>query len=160
MDELSKDFNVKVNIPQRLDRPVSFNFKIKEEFRCKKQFVLVIKVLGRKINSVNLITRVGVAWSPCTVTEFAGEKNKTELIQVALKDKDQLVGRTKIDIFNHSLTIFYTKLANWKSSLINKAGRLTLVNYVVSALPNHVITCTLLPSGVIEEMEQLRRSFF
>lgn len=43
---------------------------------------------------------------------------------------------------------------------MNKVGRLTIVNSVLSALQNNVMACTLLPCNVIDEMEKIMRSFF
>lgn len=90
VEELTKEFEAKIKILPRSARAVDFNFMMKEKVRYKNQFVLVIKVLGGKINPANLRMGVEATWSPCIVTEFMGVQNIVELVWAALKDKDQL----------------------------------------------------------------------
>ena len=51
------------------------------------------------------------------------------------------------------------RLAVWKGRLLNKAGRLKLVNSVLSSLPTYFLTVFKLPQWVIKRIDKLRRSF-
>lgn len=43
--------------------------------------------------------------------------------------------------------------------MINKVGRFTHINFVLSTLPNHIMACVLLPAGLLDDMEKLKISF-
>ncbi|KAJ4808416.1 RNA-directed DNA polymerase (reverse transcriptase)-related family protein [Rhynchospora pubera] len=51
------------------------------------------------------------------------------------------------------------KLAGWKSKLLSRAGRLTLVSSVLSALPIFFMSVFKLPAWVIKEIDKRRRNF-
>lgn len=51
------------------------------------------------------------------------------------------------------------KLAAWKGKLLNKAGRLRLINSVLSSLPTYFLTVFRLPKWAIKKIDKLRRSF-
>jgi mannosylglycoprotein endo-beta-mannosidase len=51
------------------------------------------------------------------------------------------------------------KLAAWKGRLLNKAGRLRLVNSVLSSLPTYFLKVFKLPKWAAKKMDKLRRSF-
>jgi len=51
------------------------------------------------------------------------------------------------------------KLAAWKGRLLNKAGRLRLVNSVLSSLPTYFLTVFKLPKWAIKKIDRIRRSF-
>jgi len=51
------------------------------------------------------------------------------------------------------------KLAAWKGRLLNKAGRLRLVNSVLSSLPTYFLTVLKLPKWAIKKLDRIRRSF-
>lgn len=50
-------------------------------------------------------------------------------------------------------------LAGWKARLLSTAGRLTLVNSVLSSLPVYYMSSVLLPKTVIERIDARRRAF-
>ena len=51
------------------------------------------------------------------------------------------------------------KLSVWKGRLLNKAGRLRLVNTVLSSLPTYFLTVFRLQKWAIKGIDKLRRSF-
>ena len=51
------------------------------------------------------------------------------------------------------------KLAAWKGRLLNRAGRLRLVNSVLSSLPTYFLTVFKMPKWAIKRIDKLRRSF-
>lgn len=70
-----------------------------------------------------------------------------------------IIGRTTHEHFDDITQRFENRLASWKFSLLNKAGRLTLVNSVLTALPNYMMTVYEFPKGVIKILEKKRRDF-
>ena len=51
------------------------------------------------------------------------------------------------------------KLAAWKGRLLSKAGRLRLVNSVLSSIPTYFLTVFKLPKWAARKIDKLRRSF-
>ena len=51
------------------------------------------------------------------------------------------------------------KLSAWKGKLLDKAGRLTLVNSVLTAVPVHFLTVFPLKKWAIKKIDKIRRSF-
>jgi len=51
------------------------------------------------------------------------------------------------------------KLASWKGKLLNRAGRLRLINTVLSSLPTYFLTVFKLPKWAIKRIDKLRRNF-
>ena len=54
---------------------------------------------------------------------------------------------------------FVRKLAAWKGKLLNRAGRLRLINTVLSSLPTYFLTVFKLPKWAIKRIDKLRRNF-
>ena len=54
---------------------------------------------------------------------------------------------------------FSAKLSSWKSKYLSFGGRLTLVKAVLGNLPTYYLSLFKAPSGVLEEMEKIRRRF-
>lgn len=52
-----------------------------------------------------------------------------------------------------------TKLSAWKAWSLSLAGRLTLVNFVTSAIPTHIMQCNLLPTWIYNELDRINRNF-
>lgn len=70
-----------------------------------------------------------------------------------------MVGRVNKEDCQPLINRFQSKLAGWRTRLINKAGRLCLVNSDLYALPNHIMVCVIPPSGINEDMEKIKISF-
>ena len=51
------------------------------------------------------------------------------------------------------------RLANWKCNSLSLAGRNTLINSVVMAIPNHVMQTSLIPVSCCDEIEKSARDF-
>ena len=51
------------------------------------------------------------------------------------------------------------RLAAWKGKLLNKAGRLRLVNAVLTSIPTYYLTVFKLQKWAIKKIDKLRRSF-
>jgi len=51
------------------------------------------------------------------------------------------------------------RLPGWKGRLLTKAGRLTLVNVVLSSIPTYHLTIFPLSKWAIKRIDKLRRSF-
>ena len=50
---------------------------------------------------------------------------------------------------------FSLKALGWKSRSLSMAGRLVLINSVTSAMPIHLIRCTLLPTKICHELDKI-----
>ncbi|KAJ9558860.1 LOW QUALITY PROTEIN: hypothetical protein OSB04_013474 [Centaurea solstitialis] len=53
-----------------------------------------------------------------------------------------------------------SRLASWKARIISFGGRLTLVKSVLGSLPLYFLSLFRAPSGVISEIESIRKNFF
>lgn len=49
--------------------------------------------------------------------------------------------------------------STWKSKFLSLGGRLTLVNFILTALPTYWMSIFKLPQWVIKEINQIRRDF-
>ncbi len=52
------------------------------------------------------------------------------------------------------------RLAGWKGLLLSRAGRLVLLNTVLSSIPTFFCSAFLLPGWAIKAMDRIRRGFF
>ncbi|GLT37826.1 hypothetical protein SLA2020_121150 [Shorea laevis] len=52
-----------------------------------------------------------------------------------------------------------SKLAGWKANMLSRAGRVTLVKYVLSAIPNYYMQGSYLPEATHKELDSLSRQF-
>jgi mannosylglycoprotein endo-beta-mannosidase len=52
-----------------------------------------------------------------------------------------------------------TRLASWKGKFFNKAGRLKLVNNVLTSMPTYFLTVFALKKWAIKKLDKLRRGF-
>lgn len=44
------------------------------------------------------------------------------------------------------------KLKDWKSRMLSQASKLVLIKYVAQAIPTYLMSCFLIPTGVIEKI--------
>ena len=51
------------------------------------------------------------------------------------------------------------KLSGWKARSLSMAGCLTLINFVTSAMPTHLMQCTMLPHKTCTELDKINRNF-
>ena len=51
------------------------------------------------------------------------------------------------------------RLQSWKGKLLNRAGRLKLVNSVLTSIPTYYLTIFRLQKWALKKMDKLRRSF-
>lgn len=51
------------------------------------------------------------------------------------------------------------KLSGWKARSLSMASRLTLINSATSAMPTHVMQCTMLPHKTCTELDKINRNF-
>ena len=51
------------------------------------------------------------------------------------------------------------RLASWKGKLLNKAGRLMLVKFVLYSLPIYYMQSFWVPRSICEEINKVTRSF-
>ncbi|GKV29684.1 hypothetical protein SLEP1_g38589 [Rubroshorea leprosula] len=51
------------------------------------------------------------------------------------------------------------KLASWKGRYLSMGGRITLINSVLSSLPVFLMSVYVIPKGIIQSIDKLRKSF-
>jgi hypothetical protein len=51
------------------------------------------------------------------------------------------------------------KLAGWKARTLSLAGRCTLIQSITTAIPTHIMQCTMLPGKICNELDKLNRNF-
>jgi hypothetical protein len=52
-----------------------------------------------------------------------------------------------------------SKLTGWRSALLSIAGRLILMQTILSAMPLYYMTIFMLPKNVISQIDKIRRKF-
>ncbi|XP_057734404.1 uncharacterized protein LOC130949790 [Arachis stenosperma] len=67
--------------------------------------------------------------------------------------------RVTCSAFNGVLNKIQSRLASWKGSLFNRAGRLCLVNSVAAAIPTYQIHVSIFSKGVISKLESMMGNF-
>ncbi|KAJ4768712.1 RNA-directed DNA polymerase (reverse transcriptase)-related family protein [Rhynchospora pubera] len=69
------------------------------------------------------------------------------------------VGRPDRVCFQPILEKIERKLAGWHGRLLSRAGRLTLVSSVLTAIPSYFMSVFLLPTWLIQHIDKVRRRF-
>ena len=54
----------------------------------------------------------------------------------------------------------WNKLQGWKEKFLSQVGREVLLKAVIQAIPNFVMSCFKLPSGLLEDIEMMIRKFW
>ncbi|WJX67493.1 hypothetical protein P8452_51955 [Trifolium repens] len=67
--------------------------------------------------------------------------------------------RKKNSLYEYIIDKVRKRLSSWKAKNLTFAGRITLTQSVLAALPTYVMQTTLLPQGVCNKIEKLMRNF-
>lgn len=67
-------------------------------------------------------------------------------------------GRNK-RAFDSIVDKVHPKLSSWNAKSLSMASRLTLINSVTSAMPTHLMQCTMLPHKICTELDKINRNF-
>ncbi len=86
----------------------------------------------------------------CPVAAFPIKYLGLPLSPKALRRADYLPLIEKLD----------SRLAGWKGLLLSRAGRLTLLNSVLSSIPAFFFSAFRIPTCVLNAMDKIRRGFF
>jgi len=70
-----------------------------------------------------------------------------------------LQGRPKKIEFNFIIEKMQSRLASWKSRLLNRAGRLTLASSILSSIPTYYMQINWLPQNICDRVDQTTRNF-
>lgn len=91
------------------------------------------------------------------ISEFIGIKRRRP------SEKDLgipvIQGRPNQETFEELLNRIQTKLQGWRSKLLSKAGKLTLIKSVTSAIPHYSMSCFLLPKSTRYCIDRANRQF-
>lgn len=66
---------------------------------------------------------------------------------------------SRINSFNFSMDKIIEKLTGWRASMLLSAGRIVLINLVISAMPSHIMQCTSLPTRTCNAIDRICRNF-
>lgn len=107
-----------------------------------------------------------------TMTFSAGTTDTTRMaiqqvlgIQVVPKFDKYLgmpvvVGRSKMAVFEFVKDRVWGRIQRWNEKDFSMAGREILIKAVLQAIPTYVMSCFLLPSFIIQDIEKLVRQFW
>lgn len=70
-----------------------------------------------------------------------------------------LQGRPKKSDFHFIIEKMQTRLAAWKSRLLNRTGRMTLASSVLSSIPTYYMQINWLPQNICDSIDQTTRNF-
>jgi frataxin-like iron-binding protein CyaY len=70
-----------------------------------------------------------------------------------------LKGRPKNNDFLFIIEKMQSRLASWKTRLLNKPGRLALASSVLSSIPNYYMQIAWLPQNICDSIDQASRNF-
>ncbi|KAL9691774.1 hypothetical protein QQ045_012200 [Rhodiola kirilowii] len=68
-------------------------------------------------------------------------------------------GAARIDFFDYLVEKVRVKTAEWMKNFISMAGRVVLVNSVLSTIPMHVIACLSVPKTTLRRIESIMSNF-
>lgn len=69
-------------------------------------------------------------------------------------------GRVTKNTYGTLLSNTQARFNSWANKHLSMAGRVTLINSVLSAMPSYLMQTTMLPDNVIKEFEKFTRDFF
>lgn len=70
-----------------------------------------------------------------------------------------ILGRFKINVFGRLKEKVQAWLESWKSKLLSRAGKATLIIYVIQAIPNYTMTTFVIPKKVCKGLDTLAMPF-
>ena len=72
----------------------------------------------------------------------------------------ELFTRKKSDLFSSIVDRITCKAASWSTRLLSGAGKLTMLKSVLSSMPNHAMSCFLLPAGLCARIQSALTRFW
>jgi len=108
----------------------------------QKSNIIPIGCAGESLTAIHDIL-------PCTISVFPCKYLGLPLSNKKLLKRDLMPWIEKIA----------DKLPCWKAALMNRAGRATLVRYVLSAMPIHLLIAISVPKWFIKAVDKIRRGF-
>ncbi|XP_012853180.1 PREDICTED: uncharacterized protein LOC105972749 [Erythranthe guttata] len=70
------------------------------------------------------------------------------------------MGRTRKAIFSFLRDRVWSRIKGWDSKQLSKAGKEILIKAVLQAIPSYVMSCFILPRGLIDEIEATVKKFW
>lgn len=71
-----------------------------------------------------------------------------------------LVGRNKKHIFRYIKEKLFSKLQNWRSKKLSRAGKEILIKAAAQAIPSFCMSIFLLPTTLLDELQRMLNSFW
>jgi hypothetical protein len=133
---------------------------------CTDDFFLTKEILRIFGDASGLVTNI----SKCSMTPIHCEEHDIAVVHNSLPCKVQVfpcrylglplsVKKLPKAAFYELIDKVADKLLGWKASMMNPAGRVTLVRAVLSAIPIYQLLALELPKWVIKAIDKIRRAF-
>lgn len=71
-----------------------------------------------------------------------------------------VVGRSEREVFAYLKDIVWNRIKRWNERDFSMAGREVLIKAVLQAIPTYVMSCFLIPSTLLQEIEKLVRQYW
>ncbi|XP_012851712.1 PREDICTED: uncharacterized protein LOC105971405 [Erythranthe guttata] len=119
------------------------------------------RVSGQEIN----FEKSTMMFSPSTSQEIKNSIHQLLGFQVVEQHDKYLgmpatMGKTKKEIFSFLRDRVWSKINGWGEKQLSKAGKEVLIKAVLQAIPSYIMSCFLLPNGLLLEIESVIRRFW
>lgn len=71
-----------------------------------------------------------------------------------------VVGRSKKEVFGYLKDRVWDRIKRWNDRDFSMPGREVLIKAVLQAIPTYVMSCFLLPSSILQDIEKIVRQFW
>uniref|UniRef100_A0A1U7WLE7 Uncharacterized protein LOC104228609 n=1 Tax=Nicotiana sylvestris TaxID=4096 RepID=A0A1U7WLE7_NICSY len=151
--------NLEITHLQYADDTLVFCDAEKEQLR----FLRIILVLFEGVSGLH------INWRKSNISPINEVNNMEQLTQIIGGEVRSLPtiylgmplgARSKSkEIWNSVIEKCEKKLSRWKSQYLSLGGRLVLINSVLDSLPTYMMSLFLIPAGILQRLDKLRRSF-
>ena len=69
------------------------------------------------------------------------------------------IGRQKIIFYSPLVEQISKRISRWQTKMLIFGGRLTLIIFLIDALPTYMIVLFLIPPGVVNRLDSIRTKF-
>lgn len=71
-----------------------------------------------------------------------------------------LVGKSKKTVFNYLKDRIWSKIQNWNTKLLSRAGKAVLLRNVAQTIPAYTMSCFLIPKSLCQELERMMNAYW
>ncbi|XP_012833632.1 PREDICTED: uncharacterized protein LOC105954508 [Erythranthe guttata] len=132
-----------------------------DAYTVKNILDLYARISGQEIN----LAKTNMCYSPHTCETTKGhtreilgfkelERHDTYLVMPAS------LGKSRKEIFQFLRDRLWGRLKGWGARQLSKAGKEIMIKSVLQAIPSYIMSCFVLPEGLIRNLESLIRQFW